>query len=648
MAQNAFEFDDYRLDCDRFELCRAGRSLKLERKPMELLILLAAKEGHLVTRTEIAERLWEREVFVDTEHGINTAIRKSRQALRDDPEQPRFVQTVTGKGYRFIGTIREVPSPAHFPGETASLPQPPSPAVVSPVGIPPAHAPPRLPGVPGEPRIASTSAAPRSSRRRIWFTGILAVTAIVLALLVFHSSGRSRRMPQAAVTSLAVLPLDNLSGTPGDDYLAAGLTDELTTMLAKESTLRVVSRTSAMQYKGAHRPLPEIARALGVDGVLEGSVIRTGDTVHMTIQLIQASTDTHLWAESYDRKARDVVTLPREAAQTIAKRLNVSADAQAPVRYVSPEAHDAYLRGRYLWYTDHTDKAGPYFKRATELQPDYAAGWAGLSLFYGASLVKGQLSPAEALGSQAATADKALSLDDTLPEAHLAAVGVAMVGRWDLAAADREAQRAIELDPKFAEAYHLRAKILGALNRNQEAIAAQKTSSELDPFTRVWGVAQAYMIARQYDAALADALQRLEADPSDPGLYHIISRVEHIKGLEADSAKALAKAYLLSNDAAAASEVQRAFDHGGRQELLAWRLARLRRLSASRYVSPVDLASLLVQLGRRDEAISQLEEALRQRAPGLLWIRSDPDFDPLLSNERYRLILRQVGISSAS
>jgi tetratricopeptide (TPR) repeat protein len=156
------------------------------------------------------------------------------------------------------------------------------------------------------------------------------------------------------------------------------------------------------------------------------------------------------------------------------------------------------------------------------------------------------------------------------------------------------------------------------------------------------------MIARQYDAALADALQRLEADPSDPGLYHIISRVEHIKGLEADSAKALAKAYLLSNDAAAASEVERAFDHGGRQELLAWRLARLRRLSASRYVSPVDLASLLVQLGRRDEAISQLEEALRQRAPGLLWIRSDPDFDPLLSDERYLSILRQVGTSPAS
>ena len=318
MAVTVFEFGDFRLDAGRFKLSRAGRDLRLERKPMELLILLAARNGNLVTRSEIAEHLWGSEVFVDTEHGINTAIRKIRQVLRDDSEKPRFIQTVTAKGYRFIGplvAIDETPAETR-PAINGTHPQEPFDALPYPLVEP---------------------AAARRSRRWIWLAAATFFALLIVAVTLRAHWSHLRRSTIPNIHSLAVLPLDNLSGDRGQDYFADGMTDELTTMLAKNSTLRVTSRTSVMQYKGAHRPLREIAQALGVDGILEGSVERSGDKLHMTIQLIQADTDTHLWAESYDRGANDVVTLPEEAARTIAKRLDSAIPALTPARYVSPK-----------------------------------------------------------------------------------------------------------------------------------------------------------------------------------------------------------------------------------------------------------------------------------------------------------------------
>ena len=283
MPVTIFEFGDFRLDRDGFELWRAGRSIKLERKPMELLILLATREGELVTRVEIAERLWGNEVFVDTEHGINTAIRKVRQALRDDPEQPRFVQTVMGRGYRFIGRITEVPpSPSGENGRRISAENRPEAAPDSTT----------LNSSPIEsPAAVDLPARTRNSYLRQW-TALGASAAVVLFILAVSlrahwSHEKLARETTPNIHSLAVLPLDNLSGDPAQNYFADGMTDELTTMLAKNSTLHVISRTSVMQYKGAHRPLREIAQALGVDGILEGSVERADGKVPMTVQLIQ-------------------------------------------------------------------------------------------------------------------------------------------------------------------------------------------------------------------------------------------------------------------------------------------------------------------------------------------------------------------------
>jgi TolB-like protein/DNA-binding winged helix-turn-helix (wHTH) protein len=645
VAVTVFKFGDFKLDCDRFELYRAGRSLKLERKPMELLVLLATKNGHLVTRTEIAQRLWDKEVFVDTEHGINTAIRKIREVLDDDPAQSRFVQTVTGKGYRFTGSIAEVP-----PSSTEGQNPPPSAENRNRIGdIAPAPAmpPAKFPIPPGNAESLSDVKAQHSRNPRLRFW--LAASAVLVLVAVIGAGSRSlrdRSRDRAAVPkigSLAVLPLDNLSGDRSQDYFADGMTDELTTMLAKNSMLRVVSRTSVMQYKGVHRPLPEIARELGVDGILEGSVTRTGDKVHMTIQLIQASSDAHVWAESYDRSANDVVSLPREAAQTIAKKLNSAVLQSTPQRYVNPEAHDAYMHGRYLWFLADNEEAGKYLRKATELQPDYAPGWAGLSMYYAEGAFDGTIRPEDSLPRQAAAAVKAVELDDSFPEAHLA-MGVAMFLKWNWAGADQEFDRAIELDPEFAEAYNYRSKLRVALNRNDEAIEAAKKAMEINPFETPSGLAHAYFSVRQYDAAINDANQRLEGLPQNASLHWALWEAYRRKGALKEAAQEWETRLQLRGYSDKAASIRRAVAEGGYKSLLREQLSSLGQRSATHYVSPVYLALLYAQLGQKEEALSLLEEGYRQRSPQLLWIQTDPAFDFLHADERYRSIIKRIGL----
>jgi TolB-like protein/DNA-binding winged helix-turn-helix (wHTH) protein len=620
-----FEFGDFRLDSSRFELLREGRSLKLERKPMELLILLASSNGRLFTRAEIAEKLWSSEVFVDTEHGINTAIRKIRQVLRDDSEEPRFIQTVMGKGYRFIAPVTIIDaspnadSPA-VPTETAASES--------------------IPAVP----------APRSPRShaKLWLAvAALILLAATLALTLGpHPLAARLRHPNPAppITSLAVLPLDNLSGDPSQEYFADGMTDEFITMLAKDSTLRITSRTSVMQYKGAHRPLPEIARALNVDGILEGSISRTPDKVHLTLQLIRADTDTHLWAESYDRDAGDVVSLPQEAALTIAKRLNSAATPTAAPRYVNPEAHDAYLHGHYLWYADQNEKSFEYFKKATELQPDYAPGWAGLSEYYGAGMVDGLLDPATSRTPEEGAAIKAVQLDDSLPEAHLALCAAYLVVHWDWTRSDPECQRAIQLDPEFAEAHHFRAKIFAALNRHPEAIEEQKKAAEIDPFGRPWALAYSYQLARQYDAALTEAHQRLETARNDRGLHWILYETYRCKGMGKEATEELEKMQSLDGDATSVAGIKQAYRQGGYKAVVHWQLISYEKWSKSHYVSPIELALLHAELGDRERTIALLEAGYKEHSPYMLWIQCDPAYDFLHADPRYRFLIQRIGL----
>ncbi|MGA2833071.1 MAG: winged helix-turn-helix domain-containing protein [Terracidiphilus sp.] len=629
MTAAIFQFGDFRLDCGQFELCRRGRRLKLERQPLELLILLATKRGQIVTREEIAKCLWESDVFVDTEHGINTAIRKIRQVLGEDKEQPRFVQTVSGQGYRFIAPL------------------------VIESAVPEIRALGAIPAV--EPPDSTTTQPTKQSQstRRLFWLVVGALTALAILLLAVALGPRSlvdrslHRSARPAIGSLAVLPLDNLFGDPGQEYFADGMTDELITMLAKNSTLRITSRTSVMQYKGVHKPLPEIARALNVDGIVEGSVSRSGGTVHMTLQLIRADTDTHIWAESYDGNANDIVSLPGEAALAIAKLLNSSVAQPSTARYVNPEAHDDYLHGRYLWFASKNDEAGEYFKKAVALQLDYAPGWSGLSEYYGAGAVDGLLDPTKSLEPEEAAALKAVQLDDSSADAHLSLCGAYLIARWDWTRADQECKRAIALDPKFDEAWHFRAKIYAALGRQQEAIEVQKKAMELNPFDRPFALAYSYLLARQYDAALTDARQRLESAPGNADLHWILSETYRCKGMHKESVQELEKLLSLRGEVASATRAQRDFERGGYRAVVRGQINDLNRVPSSTYVSPVELALLYAQLGDRERTMELLEQGLREHSPLLLWIQSDPAYDFLHADGRYRSIIRQIGLPPA-
>jgi TolB-like protein/DNA-binding winged helix-turn-helix (wHTH) protein len=625
-----YQFGDFSLNCGKFELCRKGHRLRLERKPFELLALLVAKHGQIVTRDEIAACLWDREVFVDIEHGINTAIRKIRLTLGDSSDLPQFIQTISGSGYRFIAPVTAVETEvteANQPaGDPVDLPAP-LPEIVE------------TPPLPPDPR----------PRLRPWLVSALLVVVLVavsaIGLSFYPPTARLLgRDNYAPITSLAVLPLDNLSGDPKEAYFADGITDELTTLLAKNSTLRIVSRTSAMQFRGAHQSLPEIARALQVDGILEGSISRSKSQVHLTLQLIRADTDSHLWAESYDRDINDVAALPDEAARAIARRLNRAVASSAPPRYVNPEAHDAYLHGLYLWYNTSNAEAGQYFRKAVELQPDYAQGWAGLSLYFSGAAVGGELKPAESLSPAEAAATKAMRLDDSLPEAHLALGAAFFFNDWDWTRADKEILRAIELDPKFAEAYHLRARLLQILNRYNESIAMQKKSTELDPFARPAAMARALVTARRYDAALDDIQLRLKSAPQDRVLLYLMFICYQEKGLQNEAVKAYEKFLQATGREDSVAAVQSAFQRGGYRAVLRWQLKDIQERAKKQYVQPSDIAGLYAELGDREHTLALLEEGFRQHCPRELWIQSTPAFDFLHADPRYRSLVQKMGL----
>jgi TolB-like protein/DNA-binding winged helix-turn-helix (wHTH) protein/Flp pilus assembly protein TadD len=605
----------------------------VERKPLELLMLLVSRQGQLVTRTEIAERLWSSEVFVDTEHGINTAIGKLRHLLHDDSGLPRFIQTVTGKGYRFVAPVTAMEAPNSEAGSVTVSPavpndQPEEQAVVIDAPL--------------------AGAAKRSRRWMVLCAGAAGLIAIVALTVGPHplAARLLRRETAPVIASLAVLPLDNLSGDPGQDYFADGMTDELITMLAKNSTLRVTSRTSVMQYKRVHRPLRDIARELGVDGILEGSISRNGERVHMTLQFIRADTDTHVWAESYDRGSGDVAALPGQAARDIANRLHRSVAATTPARYVNPAAHDAYLQGRYLWWAGDVDASFPYFKKATELQPDYALAWYGLSSYYAAAAMFGRLDPRQALPQEDVTSRKCLELDPSAAECLLGTSADELFSKWNFEEALRETSRAIELDPKSAEAYELKSVILRVLNRHEESIQAWKTSDELNP-SDPWGFAMALLSGRRYDDALANLQQRVVAMPRDPLMQSLMAEAYRGKGMDKDSIQCLEKYYTYAEGQASGDSLHRAFQHGGVKAAVEWQIRFVKARATNQYVSPVDLAELYAQLGNREETLALLEQAFGQRAPGLLWIQGDPAYDFLHNDPRYRSLIERVGLPAA-
>src|SRR5271155_2152409 len=459
-GRGRMHFGVFELDLRAGELRKYGLKVRVQEQPFQILAMLVEHPGEVVTREELQRNLWPADTFVDFDHGLNKAINKIREALGDSAESPRFIETVTRRGYRFLADVKIVDAAAARGQEVGAG----TGARVGAVG--PAAA-------------VEEAALPRFRPVPLaWKICAIVLLVLIAGFVIWKLRRGGGGTP--VIRSLAVLPLESLSNDASQDYFADGMTDELITDLGQISALRVISRTSVMTYKHARKPLPEIARELNVDAVVEGTVLRSGDQVRITAQLIQASADKHLWSQSYKGELRDTLALQNEVARAIADQIQISLNPQEQaalknVKVVNPEAYVSYLKGRYFWNkrtADGLKVALAYFNQAIDEDPNYAQAYSGLADTY-ALLGDWQyavMTPKEGLPKAKAAAIKALELDSTLGEAHNSLAFCLDGFDWDLNSGGKEFRRAIELNPGYATAHHWYSWHLALVGNYGEAV----------------------------------------------------------------------------------------------------------------------------------------------------------------------------------
>ncbi len=492
-------------------------------------------------------------------------------------------------------------------------------------------------------------------RAHMWNRWTLTLaSALILsfvALVRFNLDGlRERLLGVSSIQSLAVLPLDNLSGNKDEEFFADGMTDELTTDLAKLGALRVISRTSVMQYKGAHKPLPEIGRALHVDAVVVGSVQRFGNRVKITAQLVQAATDKHLWAESYERDLRDVLALESDVARAIAQEVRAKISPQenallARNPAVSPQAHEAYLRGAN---SDDMKKALEYFRQASALDPDYAPPYAASAGIYYMFGLFGAVTPQEAFTKMRDGALTALKKDNNFADAHAILALAKLHNDWDFAGAEKEFRRALELNPSQADNHHAYAHYLMAMDRADESVAESKRAVELNPFdeglTACLGWHNLYM--RQYDQAKAQALKALKMEPNDEWAHLIAGWAYEQESMYEPAIDEFQKAIKVSDDDVMSNAaLGHAYGVTGKKAQAQDVLAKLIKLSKQKYVSPYDTAIVCAGLGDKDQAFQWLEKAYQERTAVLVHVKWEPRFESLHSDPRFQNLLSRIGLA---
>jgi TolB-like protein/DNA-binding winged helix-turn-helix (wHTH) protein len=635
-------FGPYLLDLRSGELRKYGTRIKMGEQSFRILCLLLENPGELVGREELRAKLWADDTFVDFDHGLNSAVQRLRDCLSDSAGKPRWVETLPRRGYRFIGEVQWSDGAAteSMPESNAGSQGRTSLVEISAVALT------------GSSELSSKTTSDsvlqngNAKRRRVSVFAFVVVVLLAAFPIAKWLRDLQSKHQARLIRSIAVLPLENFSSDAGQEFFADGMTEELITMLAKNSSLRVTSRTSVMQYKKVRRPLREIAKELGVDGILEGSVGRAGNRVRVTAQLIYAPTDTNVWAESYDRDANDVNALQSEVAQAIVKQVGATTSPTGPPpKSVLPAAHDAYLLGRYYWFVGEYNKSRDAFQKAIDLQPDYAAAWSGLADAYTVSAVAGQNSPTAVLPQAVAAAKKALALDASLAEAHNAMAALDMFYLWNWREADEESLRALELNPHRGEFHHLRAYVLTALNRMDEALQEEHRAAELEPMARPWALGWALIRLHKFDEAVKELRARSEAQRQDGSVDFAMASAFGFEGKAKEWHEEWTK--LLADDKEEKPEFERAFQRGGLEAGLEWYLGTVKKRSAKGYVSPFEFAQAYAQLGKREKAIHYLEESYREHAPWLVHVQHDPSFDLLHGDPRYQIMVTKMGLPQA-
>jgi TolB-like protein/DNA-binding winged helix-turn-helix (wHTH) protein/Tfp pilus assembly protein PilF len=623
-------FGVFEADVRTGELTKHGKRLRLQQQPFQLLALLLERPGELVTREELSSKLWP-QTTVDFDHGLNKAIGKIREALGDSSENPRFIETVARRGYRFLADVAVVPAgqPATVANDLARLADS---------------------GLHGRADAGKSPRRPTVRAWRLFGFGLTLMLAVSLSWILYP-----RSHPSPAIRSLAVLPLENLSGDPAQDYFAEGMTDELITRLAQISALRVISRTSVMTYKSVRKSLPEIARELNVDAIVEGSVSRSGERVRITAQLIQVPADTHIWARTYDEDFQDTLSVQSRVARDISAQVQVTLNRQEEAalvksKTVNPQAYEDYLKGRYFWNKrtgDALKKAIEYFSRAIKTDPTYAEAYSGLADSYALSgdWEYGILSPREAFPLAKEAATKALELDDTLGEAHTSLAFALDLYGWDWNAAEEEYKLALKLNPGYATAHHWYAWHLMVTGRTSEGILELRKAENLDPLSLIISadIADALCIAHRYDESVQQSNKTLELDPSFAVAHYELGQALEQKHMHDEAIAEFQRAIELSGHGGAFdSNLAYAYAASGRKKEAIQIVKSLEARQDQNPSADANVALIYVGLGDPDQAMIWLNKAYEARFNPSILLR--PAFDPLRSDARFQDLLRRIGI----
>ncbi len=608
-------FSDCEFDEMRRELRVKGHVIELEPKPLEVLLQLLLHTGQVVTKEELLDSVWPGTMVVDG--SLATAVSKLRKALGD--EDSSILLTVPRVGYRLGVPVRVKTSPSQIQGGR------------------------------------TLAREPSGEKQRLRYTP-LAIAAVVLLLILavlgiykknwFFPERRTVR--PNVISAIAVLPMVNLSGDPSQEYLADGMTEELITELSKIRALKVISRTTMMQYKGAQKSLPKLARELGVDAIVEGAVFRSGNRIRITAQLIYAPLDTNLWAESYERDLGDVLNLQKDLARGIAREIKITVSPTEAKRLansptVNPEAHDLDLRGRYFWNRrtrDSLNKALDYFRQASEKDPKDPTAYAGMADSYVELVGFGNMDSAEGIPKAKAAAQKAIELDDSIAEPHTA-LGYALAEDFEWVAAGKEFQRALELDPGFVIGLYQYALYLSVLGRHDEAISFAQKALDLDPLSPIvlYRAGRVQFQARHFADAEKLFSRILELDVSDPlGLYG--------QGMVYEAEKKYSSAifFLEKQNLQQGFDIATVYAESGDPIEARRRLevATKKVTDAKAYLRPGWVAEVYVGLGDKDAAMQWLERAYKEHDLWLALLKVWPRFDPLRSDPRYQDLLKRM------
>ena len=653
-----FRFGEgYELDLGAYELRRDGHALKLPHIPMEVLLLLIEQRGNVVTRHQIIERIWGKEVFVDTDNSINAAIRKIRRVLKDHASEPRFVQTVTAKGYRFIAAVTET---VGAPQEVAATTPP---AVVSQgtsevlekidqgqVSLGPQD---RTP-------------ATRTKRLSLRWAAVLTIAFLVLIAVEFYTrllKYRSSSRSSNTRVMLAVLPFENLTGDASQVYFSDGMTEEMITELGRinPERLGVIARTSVMPYKQIPKPLDQVGRQLGVQYVIEGSVRRYSDNVRITAQLIRVKDQTHVWARQYDRELKNLLLVQGEIAQEIADEIQLTFGDQqqlgAPQRSAaatpttSYQAYDHYLKGRYFWNKrtpEGFQQAVNYFQKAIAEDGNYARAYAGLADTFGLMSTWNLVPQSEFMPKARSAALKALQIDNTLAEAHASLALVAENYDYDWQTAEKEFRRAIQLDPDYATAHEWYAEHLAWQGRFNEALTESDHARQLDPLSLIIATDHGAILfySRQYDRAIAQCRAVLDMDPRFPRARGFVFMAFVKQGKFPEALAELEREQ--SPEDSPWTWATKAYLYGqwGRTAQAQHALSKFSQLPSRSHADWTPWALVAYAgAGQKDQAMALLQKAYAEHSNVVTSLKVDPSYDLLRDDPRFQELMRRIGFA---